>query len=352
MKDNSPEVLEALEEDFTPFYDDTFFRDISQSKVVSYLINQFKTSLQAVILMDENLVIYWGSLGFMGDFHASYFPVPLNQLFQIDKDHSPQSSFPKRINLQTTNGYLKTKLIRHRKGRSSIRSNLTITPLVDRKNNRVLAYMGLLDDITDDYRHNLRKTFRGLLEASKLKDDDTGNHIERVNEYSSLLARHLYGKEGFQEITPDFLDQIGFLAAMHDVGKIGTPDDILHKRGPLDEREWKIMQEHTINGAIILSSYPSPMAKEIARSHHEKWDGSGYPYGLMGRDIPLAARIVTIADVYDALRSKRSYKEAFSHEKTMDLMGQDVGSHFDPDLMDMVFSIHTKFEAIFDQLLD
>jgi putative two-component system response regulator len=139
---------------------------------------------------------------------------------------------------------------------------------------------------------------------------------------------------------------------MHDVGKIGTPDDILNKEGPLSDWEWAVMREHTKNGAFILSTYPNPMAKEIALSHHERWDGSGYPYQLSGEMIPLAARIVTIADVYDALRMERSYKPAMEHEAAVTTMIKEGGSHFDPFLVEVFSSLGDDFKRIFDDNQD
>jgi putative two-component system response regulator len=139
---------------------------------------------------------------------------------------------------------------------------------------------------------------------------------------------------------------------MHDVGKVGTPDDILNKEGPLSDWEWGIMQEHTKNGAFILSTYPNPMATEIARSHHEKWDGSGYPFQLSGDMIPLSARIVSIADVYDALRMKRSYKPSYDHKTTVEKMMDEKGTHFDPVLLNIFYSINKDFELIYRQNKD
>ena len=121
----------------------------------------------------------------------------------------------------------------------------------------------VLDDITDDQKSLVRGTFSSLLEASKLKDNDTGQHIQRVNEYSKTIAKTVFNDFRFPEVDREFIENIGFLAAMHDVGKIGTPDDILNKQGPLDDREWKIMQEHTINGAYILSTYPNPLQRTL-----------------------------------------------------------------------------------------
>ncbi len=139
---------------------------------------------------------------------------------------------------------------------------------------------------------------------------------------------------------------------MHDVGKVGTPDDILNKEGPLSNWEWVIMQEHTKNGAFILSTYPNPMAKEIALSHHEKWNGTGYPFQLAGDMIPLSARIVALADVYDALRMKRSYKTACNHEVTVEKMMDKEICHFDPVLLDVFYAINKDFEEIYEQNKD
>jgi HD-GYP domain-containing protein (c-di-GMP phosphodiesterase class II) len=209
------------------------------------------------------------------------------------------------------------------------------------------AYSVYLDDVTEENRKVLRDMFSSLLEASKLKDNDTGKHIERVNLYTSILAKEMFNDPRWPEVDRDFIGDIGFLAAMHDVGKIGTPDDILNKEGPLNEFEWGIMKEHTKNGAFILSSYPNPMAKEIALSHHEWWNGSGYPYNLEGKMIPLSARIVTLADVYDALRMKRSYKPAYSHEVAIQKIRQEREVHFDPDLVDVVLRIQGAFSEVF-----
>ena len=213
-------------------------------------------------------------------------------------------------------------------------------------------FIVMFDDVTEENRSLLRSVFMSLLEASKLKDNDTGQHITRVNNYSKRLAMELFNKKGYERVDADFIDNIGFLASMHDVGKIGTPDDILNKEGPLSDWEWTVMQEHTKNGAFILSTYPHPMAKEIALSHHERWNGSGYPFKLEGDMIPLAARIVSIADVYDALRMKRSYKPALSHKATLDKMIESKESQFDPALIDVFYNIAGDFTRIYEDLTD
>jgi putative two-component system response regulator len=215
-------------------------------------------------------------------------------------------------------------------------------------------FVVMFDDVTAESRQLLRTVFLSLLEASKLKDNDTGMHINRVNLYSKRLAQELFivGNPAFKNIDADFVDNIGFLASMHDVGKVGTPDDILNKEGPLSDWEWTVMREHTKNGAFILSTYPNPMAKEIALSHHEKWNGSGYPFQLERDMIPLSARIVAIADVYDALRMPRSYKPAFSHQTAMEKIMEISGIHFDTRIVEIFERISQDFEAIYDKYED
>lgn len=217
---------------------------------------------------------------------------------------------------------------------------------------KIAGYQVFFEDITQGYNNNLRSTYKSILEAAKLKDNDTGLHNERVSYYCKKMSEYLYSLQMYPQIDPDFIDNIGFLSAMHDVGKIGTPDYILQKPGKLTELEWDIMREHTINGTFILSSYPVPMAKEIALSHHEWWNGSGYPFKLEGEMIPLSARIVTIADVYDALRMKRTYKNEYSHEETVAHIVANSGSQFDPALIVIFEQIHQEFDEIWNLLRD
>lgn len=240
------------------------------------------------------------------------------------------------------------------KDASNVIAKTTIMPFKPESLNgsEPLAWVVFFDDVTEERNGFLRGLFSSLLEASKLKDNDTGRHIERVNLYTERLAKELYRLGTWPDVDIDFIENIGFLAAMHDVGKIGTPDDILNKKGPLDEFEWNIMKEHTINGAFILSSYPNIMAKQIAQSHHEWWNGSGYPYNLVGDMIPLPARIVSLADVYDALRMKRSYKLPFTHDRASLLITADAGTHFDPALVHVFKSIARDFNDIYEKNAD
>jgi len=233
-------------------------------------------------------------------------------------------------------------------------TRVMIIPFFDKSSGiaQPLAWSVFFTDITSETNNVLKKMFISLLEASKLKDNDTGKHIERVNYYAQAIARHIYQAQLDPLVDADFVEDIGFLAALHDVGKIGTPDDILNKQGPLNNFEWTIMRDHTVNGAFILASHPNPMAKQIAQSHHERWDGSGYPYKLEADMIPLPARIVAVADVYDALRMRRSYKEPFSHEKACQIIIEDTGKHFDPSLIIIFKKISPVFAEIFCQNAD
>ena len=167
--------------------------------------------------------------------------------------------------------------------------------------------------------------------AAEYKDNETGLHVIRMSHYSRVLAL----AAGFSEQAADDLLNA---APMHDVGKIGIPDAILQKNGKLDDAEWQVMRSHAQIGADIIGEHPSgllQMARSIALTHHEKWDGTGYPNGLKGEDIPLTGRIVAIADVFDALTSVRPYKAAWSVEEALELLRREGGKHFDPQLVEL-----------------
>lgn len=190
-----------------------------------------------------------------------------------------------------------------------------------------------------------------LARAAEIHDEETGNHIVRVNEYSYFLAREM-------GMPAAWCDEIRYSAQLHDVGKMSVDSAVLKKKGPLNAEEREEMNRHTEYGYQILE--PSPrllMGAEIARYHHEKWDGTGYPNGVAGEAIPISARIVQVADVYDALRSERPYKPGFSHEKAVKILTEgderiDPYAHFDPALIDIFARKHAAFAAIWDSLQD
>jgi putative two-component system response regulator len=179
-----------------------------------------------------------------------------------------------------------------------------------------------------------------LGKAAEYKDNETGLHVIRMSHYSALLA----AAYGWNE---EACILMLHAAPMHDIGKIGTPDRILGKPGKLDPDEWEIMKQHPEIGAKIIGDYAKDselfeMARIIALTHHEKWNGTGYPAGLAGEAIPIVGRIVAIADVFDALTTKRPYKEAWPVEKSVSLLQEEAGHHFDPTLVELFLSILPK----------
>ncbi|MBU0808546.1 MAG: response regulator [Gammaproteobacteria bacterium] len=194
---------------------------------------------------------------------------------------------------------------------------------------RVRTHLSLVR--MDELRQTRLQIVQRLGMAAEYKDNETGLHVIRMSHFSKVLAL----AAGFSEAAAEELLNA---APMHDVGKIGIPDAVLRKPGKLDEQEWAVMRQHVEIGAQIIGEHASGLlrtAQRIALSHHEKWDGSGYPNGLSGEDIPLEGRIVAIADVFDALTSVRPYKAAWSVEDAVELLNKERGRHFDPHLVEL-----------------
>jgi putative two-component system response regulator len=176
---------------------------------------------------------------------------------------------------------------------------------------------------------------RQLGRAAEYKDNETGLHVIRMSHYCRLIAQ----AAGWDDDDADLLLNA---SPMHDVGKIGIPDSILQKPGKLDNDEWTVMKRHPVMGAAIIGEHKSPLlqlARTIALTHHEKWNGAGYPHGMQGDEIPLAGRIVAIADVFDALTSERPYKNAWPVDEAAALIQQEAGQHFDPALVPLFMDI-------------
>jgi HD-GYP domain-containing protein (c-di-GMP phosphodiesterase class II) len=186
---------------------------------------------------------------------------------------------------------------------------------------------------------------RGMALLAEIRDTHIGGHLNRICEYSQMLAEKLVGQPGYLEVNNAFIQTIARAAALHDVGKVGIPDSILLKPGKLTEAEFEIMKTHTMIGAELLDGLRKSfgdfsmisMGVDVANSHHEWWNGSGYPRGQKEREIPLAARILCICDVYDALTSERVYKKAWTHEETEKTIRESAGKQFDPELVDIFF---------------
>lgn len=194
-----------------------------------------------------------------------------------------------------------------------------------------------------------------LAKLSESRDSETGAHLERIREYCHLLGDELGRRQVFaQEIDDDFVELLYLTSPLHDIGKVGIPDAVLLKPGKLTAEEYEIMKQHTLIGARTLdavvqtnpdANYLS-MARDIALTHHERFDGSGYPYGLVGEQIPLVGRITALADVYDALTTKRVYKPAMSHEEARRLIVEGSGKHFDPRVVEAFLALEEDFRLV------
>jgi putative two-component system response regulator len=205
-------------------------------------------------------------------------------------------------------------------------------------------------------------TIMAMASLAETRDNETGNHIRRTQNYVKALAKRLQGNPKFAARLPDDMVEMLYKSApLHDIGKVGIPDAILLKPGKLTPEEFEIMKTHTTLGrdAIVtaekLIDAPSTflkLAREIAHYHQEKWDGSGYPDKLAGEAIPVSARLMAVADVYDALISRRVYKPPFSREKAVGIIREGRGQHFDPDMVDAFLEIEAEFHAIAERYAD
>lgn len=202
--------------------------------------------------------------------------------------------------------------------------------------------------LVEELRESHNETLFRLSSAAEYRDKETSNHIKRMSHYSRLIARRI-------GLPPAEVEMIFHSSPMHDVGKIGIPDSILHKPGLLTPEERKTMEAHAVIGAHILKESTIPVVRQaavVALTHHEKWDGTGYPRGLAGEAIPLEGRIVALADVFDALSSRRCYKEPWPLEKVTEFLKEQKGKHFDPRLVDALLEEMDEVVAIGARYLD
>lgn len=249
----------------------------------------------------------------------------------------------------------------------------TVSPIKD-EIHQVLGYLALGRPITepDQYEMELRKRLEqlhntqlaamvGLAKLAETRDPETGQHLERMSNFSRMLAEELSTLPEYRVyISDEYIQDIYHSSPLHDIGKVGIPDAILLKPGRLTPQEFEIMKEHSAIGGDALHAADQNMewesfltlAKEIAYHHHEKWDGSGYPDGLKGADIPMSARIVALADVYDALTSRRIYKDAVPHDQSRGIIIDSSGSHFAEDVVRAFLKRENDFLTIRDQYRD
>ncbi|MFO0838803.1 MAG: HD domain-containing phosphohydrolase [Phycisphaerae bacterium] len=192
----------------------------------------------------------------------------------------------------------------------------------------------------------------GLAKLAESRDDDTGEHLDRIRVYTRLLAEELSRTNA--ALTREYINTLELASSLHDIGKVGVPDAVLLKEGPLTPREREIIEHHPLIGGDCLLAMRERMgddhfldtACEIAFAHHERWDGTGYPFGLCGEQIPLPARIVALADVYDALTTRRTYKPAFSHKQARQIILEGRARHFDPHVVDAFLAVEERFREV------
>jgi response regulator RpfG family c-di-GMP phosphodiesterase len=213
-------------------------------------------------------------------------------------------------------------------------------------------------DLLESYRklQNARMaTILGLAKLAEYRDEGTGTHLERIREYAKKIAEQMAKNPKYAgHITPEYIDDIYQSSILHDIGKVGIPDAVLLKPDKLTDEEFDVIKRHTTLGGDAIKAIEAKiegqsflaLGKEIAYNHHEKWDGSGYPRGLNREGIPLSARIIALADVYDALTTKRFYKEAYSHKESKQIIIDLKGTHFDPEVVDVFLALEDEFNRI------
>lgn len=244
-----------------------------------------------------------------------------------------------------------------------VRNHLLVKGQADFLRDRAAWLEAEVQSRTSDVQRIKEVAIVAMASLAETRDNETGNHIRRTQNYVKSLAEKLCHHPDFSsELDEDTVDLLYKSAPLHDIGKVGIRDDILLKPGKHTPEEFEIMKTHAVLGAEAIMVAEDALgdnessflryAREIALTHHEKWDGSGYPGGLKGEDIPLSGRLMAVADVYDALISKRIYKPAFPHDKAMEIIKQGQGTHFDPRIVDALFEIEDTFVSIAEQFAD
>jgi PAS domain S-box-containing protein len=324
----------------------TVYRDIYKSSADGYFIADLK---REIIHVNAAFSAICG-------WQRKHLPMQMSEIFRFadGAEGNLENAFSA---LTEKDSWLCSKALLRKDG-SSFRAELSIANVRDEKD-VVFAYTGSLRDVTKEKEmeeqllQSLQRINKaqgaiifGLAQLAISREPETKGHLQRIRSYGRALARELQGRGMFSDTIDDrFIDALYVTAPLHDIGKVGIPDSVLMKRGRLSESEYDAMKKHTIIGAQTLQSIANEFGGidylqtgiDVAIAHHEKWDGSGYPNGLAGDEIPIAARIITIVDVYDALRTKRVYKPEMEHTQAMRIMREQAGSHFDPRIFD-VFS--------------
>ncbi len=344
-------------------------RQILKRRMEEFQIYQdiFENKKEGLLIVDLEGIIVKVNPGFermSGIQETGLLNKPLSVL---QKQMFPEINFQEIHRMISEKGQWKKEFNAKRMNNEDWIANISFSPIQDEKGNS-FAYSAIINDVT-----NLRQVEKALINSlenttkaqeaiifglaclAEYRDKETGFHLERIRCYTKELAMALSHHAKYEDkVNEKFIDLLYRTAPLHDIGKVGIPDHILLKKGKLTREEYERMKEHAYIGYQTLDSIRQQygemdflnMGIEITYCHHERYDGKGYPRGLKEDEIPLPAQILAIADVYDALTSKRVYKKAFSHEVSVNTMKLERGKHFDPDLFDVFLSIVDKFNEI------
>ena len=360
-----------------------FMRDLNQSKsrddILDLIIRCVErvTSASRISLLLRNgasdALICERAVGIDADtmqrIHVTTAEGIAGQVFRSGKTFSAKaySHDPNRQTTYAQNAFLSTPLVAKLETQDGVLGVLNVTDKPDEtpfseeevECVRSIADGGAIALDNDTRRMQLQQSVRVLLQTvghlAEYRDEETTRHLDRVARMSRILANELARSSSFKsEMSEDFVEFLIQAAPMHDIGKVGIPDDILTKPGALTDEEFQIMKTHTEIGRRVLSQALDPtrpvpllqMCIDIVHGHHERFDGTGYPRRVAGKDTPLAARIIALVDAYDAITSKRRYKKAKSHEQAVEIIKGDSGTHFDPAIVEVFLRCHTQFDDV------
>ncbi len=338
------------------------------NKFLKGILNS-STSVSIVLTDFNKKVLFWnaGAENIFGYTAGEMIGRPITKLYL--KNSELPADLPQLMrNMSGPMEAVRANVVQRAKDGRELTISLTISAMRD-DSNKVLGILGLGQDVTEQVRLNdeLIRSYQrirriqgasifALARLAESRDGETGNHLERMQAYCKILCDYLKEQEKYRLVlTSQFVEDLIQVSVLHDIGKVGIPDNILFHNQKYQPEEFEIMKLHAHYGGQALDDAASragqkesyfQLARDIAYYHHERWDGSGYPDGLVGEEIPLGARIVALADVYDALTTKRRYKRAYSHAEARDVIVADSGKHFDPDVVQAFVAMDLEFGRI------
>jgi len=300
-----------------------------------------ENTVDAVVITDMESVIQWVNPAFTTITGFTWKDSIGRKPSILRSKQTTIETYKEMWSVILSGGWWRGEVVNKKRSGEEWYSFLSISQIKDDEGHP-FAYVGISRDITEMKMLQFRlkdaslEAIYMLSVACEAKDEVTGSHVLRVQNYTEALARKL----GFSD---ERAEEVGYSSMMHDVGKLHVPDAILKKPAPLSREEWVEMTKHPANGVAILRDKPFyELARQISENHHERWDGTGYPNGKKGEEIPLAARITTVADVFDALTTERPYKRAWNEEEALKELVEQKGKAFDPEVVDAFVSLHKE----------